>query len=250
MLINQLIRLGFTPTVAAVYLFLVQKGVCGAGEVIAETKLPRSAVYAALEQLVGRELVSRIQGRGVARFRLNNPDHLVVEAEAYKKRAEELVGELQRERGAPPREVMVYEGLDGIKRAVDKHLLTLPGETIYFLGPSKFGEQESLESYWAAFHRTRFKKQLSSKILYDRSTGPKVLNDRNGLPNSRARYLPFGLHLPMWFAASGEYLSIVVPGEEPFLVFSIRSRAAAEGIKKYFEYLWSQGGQTAELGPR
>ncbi len=236
---EKLLKLGFTPTEAKVYLALLSKGKAKAGEIILSTKLPRSAVYTALKEFVTRELVTETEIQGVQTFTINNPTQLVNELEVKKEYATNLAKQLGELQELPSREVVVYEGVEGIERSAEKNLLAQSGDTVYFLGPSKFGIQNDLEDFWRRFHARRAKKGIKSKILYDRSTDQSVLDSRNKMPNSEARYLPFGMQMPIWFTMAGDYISIVVPGEEPLLVFSIKSRAAADGMKKYFEFLWN-----------
>ncbi len=238
MIEDKLLKLGFTTTEAKVYLAVLKKGRSRAGEIILESKIPRSAVYTALEEFVKRELISETEVKGVRTFMANDPDNLVREMEEKKGFAQNVSDELKKLQEIPAREVAVYEGVEGIERAAEKSLQAPAGETIYFLGPSKFGLQADLEEFWQRFHQKRMKKGLKSKILYDQSTDKQILDNRNHLANSVARYLPFGTRMPIWFTMAGDNLSIVVPGEEPLLVFSIKSRAAADGLKKYFEYFW------------
>lgn len=240
MINDKLQKLGFTATTANVYVALLKRGQAKAGELILDTKLPRSAVYASLTDLVRRELISETNVRGVSHFRCNAPDNLVREIEQKKNTAQEISEELKRIQTVPAREASVFEGADGIKRVSEKNLETESGETIYFLGPSKFGDQEDLENFWSQFHKKRIKKGLKSKILYDRTTDESILKDRNNLKDSEAKYLPFGAKMPIWFTMSGDNLSIVVPGEDPLLVFSIKSRSATTGMKEYFEFLWGE----------
>ncbi len=240
MIIDKLKKLGFTPTVAGVYYNLVLKGKSKAGELITDTRLHRSAVYAALSQLVERDLISVTRLRGVKYYRANDPNHLVVEADQNKKIAASVVEDLKLRQEVPAREVAIYEGIEGIKHASDKCLQAPAGETIYFLGPSKFGPQGDLEGYWTKFHKTRNKRGLYSKILYDQATDQSIVDWRNNLPQSEAKYLPFGAQMPIWFIICGDTLTIIVPGEEPLLTFNIKSRSAANGMKKYFDYFWNQ----------
>lgn len=240
MLAEKLAKLGFTATEADVYLSVLKKGAVRAGEVIKDVQHPRSAVYAALKNLVGREFLSETEKRKVKTWRVNDPERLVQELEEKKDYAQNISEELKQLQELPAREVAVYEGVEGIERSSEKSLQAPSGETIYFLGPSKFGEQSGLEEFWNKFHKKRMKKNLKSKILYDRTTDKTILESRNKLKDSEARYLPFGAEMPLWFIVTHDNLAIVVPGEEPTLVFTIKSKSAAEGMKKYFNYFWER----------
>lgn len=237
---EKLKKLGFTENLIAVYLSLFDTEASKAGEMIERTGLQRSVVYTGLDELTERGLVSKTLVNGVATFRANNPESLEEELEHQKLIARSVAEEIKKKQTEVPREVAVFEGVEGIKRATNRNLAAPEGTTSYFLGPSKFGVQKELERFWHEYHKRRIKKHIRSKILYDRATPESILKDRNNLETCEARYLPFGMELPMWFNICGDFVSMVVPGEDPPLVFSVRSRATAEALVNYFEYLWNQ----------
>ncbi|MFA6424174.1 MAG: helix-turn-helix domain-containing protein [Candidatus Magasanikbacteria bacterium] len=240
MIESKLKKFGFSKNLTTVYLALMELGRAKAGEVVKESGLPRSVVYLSLDELVGRDLVSKIEYKGVFLFVANDPAHLVDEAEQKKKLAKEIANELKEKQKQIPREIGVYEGLDGIVRATFKKLDAPSGKTIYVMGASKYNVQPELDKHWKQFHKQRIKKGMYFKGLYDRTVDQKFVDFRNSSPLSGARYLPEGMEMPMWFNVCEDELSIMLPEDEPPLVFNISSRAAAESIIKYFNYLWEK----------
>lgn len=240
MIETMLKQFGFSKNLTKVYLALVDLGRAKAGDVVKASGLPRSVVYLSLDELVERDLVSKTEYRGVFIFTANDPARLVDEAEQKRKLAKEIASELKVKQKQPPREVGVYEGLDGIVRSTFKKLDAPAGETVYVMGASKYNVQPELDKHWKRFHKERTKKGLYFKGLYDRTVDQKFVDYRNSVPMSVARFLPEGMEMPMWFNVCADELSIMVPEDEPPLVFNIRSRAAAQAVKKYFEYLWEK----------
>jgi hypothetical protein len=190
--------------------------------------------------LAERELVSKTVSKGVTLYKIVDPEALVHEAEQRAVLAKKVAENLKEKRQAGDREVLIYEGEDIIKRISDKNLDAEKGSTVYFLGPSKFGVQKNLEAYWKQYHKKRIEKGIHCKLLYDRSTDPEILKERNTLPFCEARYLPFGTEMAMWFNICGDSVSMIVPSEEPPLAFLLKSSKSADALKKYFDYLWEQ----------
>lgn len=242
MLDNELKKLGFSKNLSIVYLTLLKQPKAKAGEIIKQSNLPRSVVYSALDELVGRELVSKVEVNNVAVFSVNDPESLIMELEEKKKQAEKVVQEIKKVQGVAPREVAVSEGLDAIMRATDRSLFAPRGETMYVLGASNLNVQSELDEHWHNYyHKKRIKNGVRFRGLYDRSVPQSAIDYRNSMVDSEARYLPNGLEMPIWFNVCTDVVSIMVPGEDPPIVFTVKSKPTAEAIKKYFEYFWSLG---------
>ena len=237
---EKLEKLGFSKNLSKIYLCLVRLGILRAGEVIKETGLQRSVVYAGLEELTARGIATRTSTKGIAVYRANDPDSLVYEIEQKKMFAEKIAEDLKKQRSPKTREVIIYEGGDIISRVSDKNLDAKSGSTVYFLGPSKFGIQANLERYWKKYHVKRVAAGIQCKILYDKQTDPAVLASRNAMPLCEAKYLPFGMELPMWFNICEDSVAMIVPAEDPPIAFLIKSPHTANALKNYFDYLWSQ----------
>ncbi|MSR71626.1 MAG: hypothetical protein EXS50_03105 [Candidatus Taylorbacteria bacterium] len=237
---EKLEKLGFSKNLVKIYLTLLRLGNARAGELIKETGLQRSVVYTGLEHLKSRELVSQTSVKGVAIYMINGTDSLIYEAEQKKLLAEKISEELKKEQGAKSREVVMYEGEDIVQRVSDKNLNAKPDTMVYFLGPSKFGIQSSLERYWKKYHVARVAKGIHCKILYDKNTDPAVIVNRNAMPLCEAKFLPFGAEIPMWFNICDDTVAMIVPAEDPPIAFIIKSEHTATALKNYFNYLWNQ----------
>jgi len=242
MIISDALReLGFSKSVAKVYLSMVKSGKCRASVVMRNTGLQRSVVYSALEELVERELVTKTISKGVAVFSCNNTHSLIDEIERKARLAEKTVEELRNIQGVNNREAIVYEGLDIVQRVANKSLESENGSTVYFLGASKYGIQASLEKFWRQYHKKRSEKGIKCKILYDQDTSQEILNSRNLMPLCDAKYMPFGQDVPMWIAIFEDHVSMMIPGDDPPIAFIIKSQKSADGFRKYFDFLWGQG---------
>ncbi len=242
MLAEDLIKIGFSKNLATVYLTLLKLGKARAGEIIKQSGLQRSVVYSALEEFIERELVSKVEEKNVATFSLNNPENLIKENKEKEEKIKAAILEIKKWHTPTPREVTVSEGLDAIMRATDRSLLAPKGETMYVLGAPAANVQPELDKHWHDYyHKIRIKKGINFKVLFDRQVEQTVVDYRNSMPGSEAKFMPEGLEMPIWFNICMDVVSIMVPGEDPPLVFTIKSQPTAEAIKKYFDYFWSRG---------
>ncbi len=238
MLENQLEKLGLHKNETKVYLALFELGKVKAGQIIEQTGLHRNLVYTALEELVKKLLVSKVDHSGVAMFSINSPELLREIAEEQVNIANEVIGELKKKHEEQPRDIIIYEGEEGLKRSRNRVLSYDPGDTMYVIG-SKASSTPEMEKYWRKFHSKRVDKGIGLKILYEQGVDPEDIEWRNKLPLSVAKYLPLNIDMPIWFSVIKDYLEIGIPGEN-LLTFGLRSSAAAGAIQRFFEYFWNQ----------
>jgi len=250
MIENDLLQLGFSRNVAKIYLSLVRHPKSArAGEVIIETGLQRSVVYGGLKELKERGLITEKNQKGVLIYSANNASALVHENEKRLQFANKVAESLVKEESVKEREVIILEGDDVIKRVAEKSLEIGAGDTVYFLGSSKFGGQAKLESYWRNYHKRREEKGILSKILYDNDADQVIVDNRNLFKDSEAKYMPFGSDMPMWYCIFGDFVCTIVPSEDPPFSFFIRSKKTAAALKQYFDYLWERGSVKQQAEP-
>ncbi len=232
-------KLGFSKNEITIYLALFDLGKCKAGELIDYTKLHRNLVYTALDEFVKRELVTKTEANGVATFVANDPNRLIEEIDQKRELAQQLAEEIKKKQEETPREVTIYEGLEGLKRATKRTLSAPEGETVYVFGAAPHSTLPDLSVRWRQYDKSRIQRGIHFKGLYGRTTAKDILDDKNLLPLTEAKYMPQGIEVPMWFNVCGDISSIVAVDDSP-LAFNIKSKTIADGLKKYFEYLWNQ----------
>ncbi|MFA4954968.1 MAG: helix-turn-helix domain-containing protein [Patescibacteria group bacterium] len=232
-------QLGFMKNEIKVYLTLLEQGPSRAGEIIGNIGLHRNLVYTSLERLVEKGLVAKLNRKNVAVFEVTTPDVLVEMAEKQKSLAQDLADELKKTQREAPREIRIFEGIEGVIQARERSLSLQPDETVYVLGGTQLSLTAKYEPHWMEYHNKRIANNVNCKLLFDASVPQEYVAARNALPRTEAKYLPFNTDLPALFDIYGDCLTITVPGKDP-LSFSLRSREAAKSMKTYFEYLWNQ----------
>ena len=239
MLEKQLTTLGFNKNEIKVYLALFELGKSRAKKIIDTTNLHRNLVYTSLEKLISKSLVSRVQKGGVFYFEANDPQAILDLIKKQEQIAKQVIKELGQKKRDASKNIKVFEGDEGIKRARERSLDLSAGDDVYILGASSQSSDPKMEKYWRRYHQKRVNKNINLKILYDRSTDKEILDWRNNLAHTQAGYLPFNIETPTWFEIYGNTVGVGVPGPEP-LLFSFDSASAVESIKKYFEFFWKQ----------
>ncbi len=236
---TQLKALGLHDNEVVVYLALFDIGRTRAGALISHTALHRNIVYTALEELVRRGLVSKFSVRNVAEFAPNDPEVLLVELDARRAQTEKLVAELKQKQTSDPREVRVFEGLDGLRESRERMLRHDSTETLHILGAIDFKYEPEYDEYVRDFHARRNRQGISAKLLFEHSIPDTTLTSYNAWSNTQAKRLPFGGRMPVYFAGIGDQFDIFIHGKEP-ITFSFKSREAVEGLTKFFDYFWNQ----------
>src|SRR3989339_1105051 len=237
MIENQLKQLGFGKNEIKIYLALFELGKCKAHEVIVHTGLHRNIVYQDLEDLVKRGLVTKTEVKNVFEYSANNPQSLVEEFENKKQLSQKIAEELAKRQTEQPREVAIYEGVEGLKKSRNKILNYQAGDEVFIFGADL---NPTMERIMRGLHKKRESKGIGMRILYDQKANPVDVKWRNTLEHSVARYLPFSQAFPIWFAGIGEHLEIGIPQQDNPLIFNIRNKEAVDGFRTFFDFLWGQ----------
>jgi sugar-specific transcriptional regulator TrmB len=242
MLSNLLKQLNFTDNEAKVYLTLFDLGPSKATKIIDSIGLHRNLVYTSLEKLEKRHLVIKVLVKGIAEFSVSDPQILLEELDQQKELAKQAVEELTKKQDHETRDIQIFEGLEGIKRARNR-ILTLPSDSdFYVLGATKLTSFPELEAFWRKFHKERELKGINQKMLYDFSDDSNIKEQmewRNNLPRTEAKQLPFRIDTPFWFDFAEDLINVGFIGKSP-LTISIKSETLAKGLRQYFNFFWNQ----------
>ncbi len=234
-MIEELQQLGFTKNTATIYLILQNSpSKLKAGEIIKQTTLQRSAVYSSLDELIKRNLITKIEKGGIATYSANDVEFLIEEKNSILQQTKKVVSKIKKAKNLKEREVLIYEGDDVTKKIASISINSDKNETVYFMGSARYGIQKNMEDFWRQYHEQRIKKGIPCRILYDNDVPNTILDLRNSLKFCEAKYLPFGLHSPLWFNIFNDYVSIVIPSEDPAFAFVIRSKKNSRGSEDVF----------------
>jgi sugar-specific transcriptional regulator TrmB len=134
-MIDDLHILGMTRNEAEVYEQLVKSGQTKAGHLIARLDIHRNIVYEALDSLIKKAFVTKIEKRGVWWFQITEPDTILTMLKRREQIAENVIKEIKHARQQIEQQITVYEGIDSYRAYWISSLERFPeGSTDYCLG--------------------------------------------------------------------------------------------------------------------
>lgn len=234
-------ELGLTENEAKIYLFLLKKGATTTGSIIKETKISNSRVYASLNTLQDKGLITYTIQKNGKHFESVDPKRLLYLEEERKENIAKIIPILSQWRNTTEIETIsaVYEGFQGFKTAFQKIIDDCPNDgEIFIIG---FSEQpyatKSLRTFISNMNLRSAKKKQRLKILLDITTRKTLGKDRAKEKYSEIRYMPQGYVSPASIDIMGEYVYMFLWEEKPY-VFMIKNQRLADSFKQYFHFLW------------
>jgi sugar-specific transcriptional regulator TrmB len=240
-----LTQIGLTESEIKVYFTLLELESSTVGPIIEKAKVPDSKIYAILEKLKEKGLVSFVIKNNVKHFQASDPKNLIhiinekqEELLKQKKELEEKILpqiEQRRKLTEEKQEAIVYEDFEGLKSAFNFILEMMDKDEEYRV--FMFGEalkEERVIRFLQNYHKKRIEKgvtvRLISEIRYK-----DIINKSHRYEGMDIRFtnqkLPIGI-----FIFKG-YVMTVVWEEKP-AAFIIRSKRNYEYFKDFFEDIW------------
>lgn len=242
--ISLLSSLGLTKNAATIYLALLKAGQLKAGELIKETKMQRSVVYLALEELVSEKLVIKNTGHGVARFEALPPAALVERAERQTQQAEQVAQTLQAVAGQVAPTIAIQQGLAALHKAFYGMLDELkPGEEYFTLGTNLGTYKEPLKTFFFEFNQKRVEKGVAVNVLCYKNAHKTVYEafqragDKTGAL-SRVKILPVNALSPLQINLFKNKVMIIIQDEQLPSVMVFERKDMFEGFKAFFDAFW------------
>ena len=244
---------GLTDGEAKTYLALLELGSCTTGPLIEKSKIARSFIYTILENLIEKGLVSYIIKEKTKHYQAAEPEKILNYIEKRKHNIEESRDKIKRslpqlkllQKFAPKTEVRVYEGFNGIKTAFEHHELKLKkGDDSLCLGAYPI-QKEKYHLYWMQYHRRREKKGIKARMLMNKGTARKVLENRNSYKGCDARRMPTDITTPAWFFIYKDTVSIMLQDTPELktkkaMAVEIINQEIADTFRAYFEDYWKR----------
>ena len=242
---NELLeRLGLTKNEIKIYTHLLKEGVSTTGPIMSELGLSSSRVYASLEELLKKGLVSYFVKNNTRYYNAESPDRLTKIADELKSRLSPLVDELKSLKKPKEEEEysMIFEGFNGFKQAFDillenssrdKEILTIG------FSPPEFG-LETLRTYLKNVDTRRIKKKTPMKIIFDTAMKDTIGKDRENESYTEVRYLPKGYITPAALSIFSDYVIHWVWKKKKTIAFVIKNKDINESFRNYFKILWQK----------
>ena len=239
-------KIGLTDGEIKTYLALLRIGKSSTGPIAKESQVSRSKLYSILDKLEKKGLVSHIEERKVMYFIASEPNKI----KDYIKEKEEQIRALEKEfnnflpqldmynkENKKTQKVSFYQGLKGLTTAHEHLYLKLKKDDEYYYLGIPAVQPGTHHLYWQRDHERRIMAGIKCKLLFNRDTPKKILNNRNSYKGVDARYMPSGIKTPSYFLIYADTVMIAIASEDPIAIEIINQKVAGS-FMAYFEEFW------------
>ena len=175
---EELYKLGFSKTEAAVYLILFNLGTAVPSTLARMSGIKRPTVYAALKRLEGRNLVSSYQKGKLAYFVIDDPNKILLQEKEKYEAAKDLIDKIKEYSHNLPTVfgIHYYKGTEGYREMYEDILRTQPKLVSVWMNLDGFlkGIDPKREAKWT---KERVKKKIFARLLIqDTESAHKLKN--------------------------------------------------------------------------
>ena len=242
---NILEKIGLNKSEIKVYFALLELESSTVGRIIERSKVSDSKIYAILEKLKEKGLVSYIIKNNVRHFQATDPKNLIrllnerqEEITKQKKELEDKIIpqiEQRRKLTEEKQEATIYESIKGLKSAFNLILEShKAGEEyrVFMLG-------ETLEEKWVmrflrSYHKKRIEKGIKVRLISDKRFKDFI---RKYYIEKGMRFRFTNLKIPVGvFIFKNHVMTVIWEGKPT--AFVIKSRKNYEYYKEFFDDMW------------
>lgn len=252
MLAQKLVECGLTRNEARVFLTALELGPSLASTLARQTRINRSTVYAVIQTLKGKGLLSSFEKKQVTYFCATDPEVLIQNVEeeiAHRKtqvyRLQDVIPELNqvsRVHDDVHSKAKSFEGIEGVKALHEEILRLAKGQEIVgyaLITPAKVLQ---MKNFWPYYYEKRRNFNVSVRLIAPETPAAVALKRRDQKELRVTRLLPIG-KFP--FSDSeinifGDYYAYFSHGEAGMNGSLMRDRCLAATEKAIFEFIWEQ----------
>ena len=134
-------------------------------------------------------------------------------------------------------DVRVSHGIKALMQAHEKTYQQLKkGEEYVALGIPKYQPAEH-HAYWQKDHKRRIKAGIKCRLLFNKDTDKKIIDNRNSYRGCDTRYMPTDIKTPSYMMIYKDTIMMAIPKKEP-VVIEINNPEIVDSFKAYFEEFW------------
>ena len=231
-------ELGLTKNEVKVYIALLELGSTPAGPLIKRVGMHRAQVYALLDLLLDKGIISYVLKFNRKYFEAHDPERLLEYVESKKKDLEQKELELKKllpelklkKQLTVEQEGTIYKGKRGIKTILED-VLHKKKDWLVFGAGGKF--KELFPWYFEHHHTKRTKLKIPLRIIFS----DNLRSQRKSLPFAQIRFLPSTYINPATTYIYNNTVAIIIWDPTP-QAFVIRSEQVAKSYRNFFELLW------------
>jgi sugar-specific transcriptional regulator TrmB len=232
---EELQDIGLNKNEAKIYIALTEIGQTTIGDIAKKSKVHRTNVYDAIENLVNKGLVSLILKDNIRYYQPTDPDNLMNMIQEKEEKVKNLLPQLRMLQGLSndKSEASIQEGLEATRRALDS-LLVYKSEILVMGAPSHV--DQLLGPFLANFHKRRVEMKIVMKHLSNTDAQDRIKYLKT-LKYTPVRVLPSAYNSPVATIIVGEEVKFIQFIENPVII-TIKNKNMVDGYRKYFYYLW------------
>lgn len=236
--LRKLEELGLTRNESLVYTALLELGETKTGAISKKIGIHRVLIYDSLESLIKKGLASHVIKENIKYFSATNPENLVKFLEEKKKNASELIPDLNLliKKSESQQEATLYEGIKGLKSAMNNMLQELTSKDEHFVFASG-NMAPTLGDYYYIYQDEKKRKKIKTNIIYDVSfkENKEILDATYGL----LKFYPLGPFPTDTWIYKNKVLIVTYTANPPIAVL-ITSKETAESYKQLFKAIWEK----------
>lgn len=240
---QELHEIGLNPSEIKVYLALLELGSSTTGPIIDKSQTANSKIYAVLEKLISRGLVTSFMRKNVKHYKATHPRQILHYLNEQKKKFEEK--EVSVEKIMPlltqmfsqqeeEKEAVVFTGAKGVRVAFREIVDSLEkGDVVNVMGVHNFGE--SFQRHAIYFQKIRREKRIKGRFLMNRKAG-NIAELFSQYPPVEIRFMQENIVTPSIFLVYKN--KVIINLADDLVMFMVTSQRAADSFNSYFEILW------------
>lgn len=234
--IAKLQDLGLTHNEALTYQALLSIGETKTGAIVKKTGLHRVLIYDALESLIKKGLASYVIKENIKYFQAADPSRLLDFLDEKKETAKSILPELDllKKESISKQSVSIYEGIRGLKSAMNNMLNELSSKDDHYVFASG-NMADVMGPYYSIYQKNKRKKKIMTKVIYDESF--KKRGDITKVTYGDIKFYPLS-NFPTDTWIYKDKVLIVTYTAKPPIAILIVSQETANSYKKIFLGFW------------
>lgn len=229
-------ELGLTTNESLTYKALLETGETKTGSLVKKTGLHRVQIYDALESLIKKGLASYVIKENIKYFQAADPSRLIDFLDEKKEVANEIIPQLNllQKEGQQQQVVSIYEGIKGLKSAMNNMLKELQNTSDHYVFASGH-MAPTMGAYYDQFQKIKKQKKIKTSILYDEAF--RKNQDILKRTYHKIRFTPLS-YFPTDTWIYNDKVLIVTYTSKPPIAILIQSQETADSYKKLFLGFW------------
>ena len=231
-------ELGLTRNEALTFTALLETGETKTGALVKKTALHRVLIYDALESLIKKGLASYVIKENIKYFQAANPERLLDFIQEKEETAKALLPELSllQQQAKNKQLVSVYEGIKGLKSAMNNMLKELTSKDYHYVFASG-NMADAMGPYYHLYQKIKQQKKIMTQVIYDESFRKR--NDVTKATYGKIKFYPLTAFPTDTWIYKDKVLIVTYTASPPVAILII-SAETANSYKKIFEQFWKK----------